>query len=111
MVEQQRLDRAYNAFVAELHRRIAATSPSTRFETGIAPAAYCLGVAIMAGVSVGLATLILRALQAQSWAGAGIVVAFLGAFLWHAGNYFRRNRPSRYQPNALPPELLPRAST
>ena len=34
--------------------------------------------------------------------------AFLALFLWQAGNYFRRNRPGRYTPQALPPELMPR---
>jgi hypothetical protein len=29
-------------------------------------------------------------------------------FLWQSGNFFRRNRPGLYRPEALPAELLPK---
>jgi hypothetical protein len=31
----------------------------------------------------------------------------LGLFLWQSGNYFRRNRPGSYRPDALPKLLVP----
>ena len=42
-------------------------------------------------------------------AGALFIVAFLGLFLWHGSNYFRRNRPGVYAPDALPDLLVPRS--
>jgi len=110
MMEQECLDTSYANFATELHRRIALAGASTVFEAGIAPAIYWFGLVIYVGAGLGLAGLIVRTLQAGTWTGAGVVAVFLGMFLWNA-NYFRRNRPGRYQPNALPPELLPRAST
>jgi hypothetical protein len=36
------------------------------------------------------------------------VTAFLGLFLWQAGNFFRRNRPGPFRPDAIPDSVLPR---
>ncbi|MCX7298626.1 MAG: hypothetical protein WCG00_11175 [Hyphomicrobiales bacterium] len=108
MVEHERLDKAYCAFVAELHRRMAEANAPVSFEHGSHPLRYWPGLAIFAAVSLGLAFLILRALQSEAPAGAAFVAAFLGLFIWHGANYFRRNRPGVYTPNALPELLLPK---
>ncbi len=55
-----------------------------------------------------LAALVPRALQAHTLGGAAFIGAFLALFLWQGGNFFRRNRPGNYRPDALPPELLPK---
>jgi len=49
-----------------------------------------------------------RALQAHTISVAAFIAAFLALFLWQGGNFFRRNKPGRYRPDALPPELLPK---
>ena len=42
------------------------------------------------------------------WNVLGLVIAaFLALFLWQGGNFFRRNRPGLYRPDAPPEELLP----
>jgi hypothetical protein len=107
MVEQQRLDDAYAAFVTELHARVATAGGATRFEQGAHPLRYWPGLAIFAAVALGFAFLVLRALQSDAVAGAVFVGAFLGLLLWHGGNYFRRNRPGVYTPDALPQLLVP----
>jgi hypothetical protein len=56
---------------------------------------------------LGIAVLVLRALQAQSFGGAAFVVAFLAFFLSYGGNFLRRNRPGQYPPDALPADVLP----
>jgi hypothetical protein len=109
MVEQERLDDAYTAFVAELHRRIALVAPPARFEQGSNPFRYWPGLVVFVGVSLGLALLTVRALQVHAVSGAAIVGAFLALFLWQGGNYFRRNRPGLYRPEAIPVELMPKA--
>jgi hypothetical protein len=60
-------------------------------------------------VALGLAVLIVRALQAGALAGALFVAAFLALFLWQAGNFFRRNRPGLYRADAPPRALMPKA--
>src|SRR5262245_62270545 len=70
MVEQERLDRSYSVFVRELHRRIAAATPSVRFERGHNPWIYWPSVAVFAGVALALDGLITRGLQAGTYAGA-----------------------------------------
>jgi len=109
MVEQERLDKSYSAFLTELHRRLAEAHAPAVFEQGSHPLRFWPGVAIFAAISLGLAFLIVRALQSDAPAGALFIVAFLGLFLWHGSNYFRRNRPGVYAPDALPDLLVPRS--
>jgi hypothetical protein len=108
MVEQERLDKPYAAFIAELHRRIAMAAPPARFEQGSHPLLYWPGLLAFAGVALGLALLVVRALQADSKGGAALIGGFLVLFLWQSGNFFRRNRPGLYRPEALPSELMPK---
>ncbi len=108
MVEQERLDKPYAAFIAELHRRIALAAPPARFEQGSHPLLYWPGLIVYVGVSLGLAWLVMRALQAGVKGGAAFVGGFLALFLWQGGNFFRRNRPGLYRPDAPPAELMPK---
>jgi hypothetical protein len=108
MVEQERKDKSYAAFVAELHRRIALAAPPARFEQGSHPLLYWPGLLVFVAVALGFAVLIARALQAGAMSGAAFVGGFLVLFLWQSGNFFRRNRPGLYRPEALPAELMPK---
>lgn len=108
MMEQERLDGAYSSFVKEMHWRIARANSSTRFERGSNPLIYWVGILVFAGAAIGLAALIVRALQAGAMTSAAIVGAFLVFYLWQAGNFFRRNRPGTYRPDALPADIMPR---
>jgi hypothetical protein len=107
LVEQEAQDRPYGAFVRALHRRLAAAGTTAAFETGSPAALYWPGLAMFAGVAVALAALTVRALQIEAYAGAALVGGFLALFLWQSGMYFRRNRPGRYHPDAVPKELVP----
>jgi hypothetical protein len=108
MVEHERLDAPYRAFVAELCRRIGAAGGRTVFQTGSPVLLYWIGVIVFVGAALALAGLIVRALQIAAWSGAAFVTAFLGLFLWQAGNFFRRNRPGPFRPAAIPESVLPR---
>jgi hypothetical protein len=108
MVEQERLDGRYTAFVAELHRRVALAAAPAHFEKGSNPLLYWPGLIVFIGVSLGLALLVVRALQVNAKGGAAFIGGFLALFLWQGGNFFRRNRPGRYSPEALPADLLPK---
>ena len=109
LVEHERLDAGYRVFVSELSRRIGAAGGNTAFDTGSPAFLYWPGVVILAGAAVALVGLTLRALEQQAWGGAAFIAAFLALFIYQAGNFFRRNRPGTYRPDAVPPLLLPKA--
>jgi len=109
LVEHQRLDAEYSAFVSELSRRVGAAGGNTAFDTGSPAFLYWPGVLVFTGASFALAALAVRALQEQAWGGAAFIAAFFALFLYQAGNFFRRNRPGTYSPDAVPPLLLPKA--
>jgi len=108
MVEQVRQDEPYSAFVRELHRRLAGAGAPVRFEQGKNAWLYWPGLIAFAGINLGLAFLVMRALQAGAKGGAAFISAFLLLFLWQGGDFFRRNRPGLYRPDALPAELMPK---
>jgi hypothetical protein len=109
MVEQERLDKSYSTFVAELHRRIAQAAMSVRYEQGSNPLLYWPGLILSVGLALGTSVLIVRALQTGALSGAAFIAAFLALGLWQGGNYFYRNRPGVYRPDALPVEVMPKA--
>jgi len=109
MVEHQRLDAEYGAFVTELNRRIGVAGGDTAFETGSPPLLYWPGVVIVAGAGLALVGLAIRALQTGAYGGAAFIAGFFALFLWQAGGFFRRNRPGTYRPDAVPPLLLPKS--
>jgi hypothetical protein len=107
MFEQERRDADYRAFVTELHRHLAQMPDAIRFERGRSPYFYWPGFAMFAAVALGFALMTVRALQTGELAGAAFIAAFLALFVWYGNNYFRRNRPGTYAPDALPDLLLP----
>jgi hypothetical protein len=109
LVEQERLDGAYAAFVKELHRRLAAVGSTARFSAGIPVVSYWVGIVVFAGVLFATAAMVVRAIQTEQWNGAAVVTLFFAVFAYQLGNYFRRNRPVRYRPDALPDKVLPAA--
>ena len=107
LLEQAAQDYDYGAFVRDLHARVAAAKGAASFETGVPPLLYWPGVVVFVGVAAGLAMLTLRALALGAYSGAALVAAFLALFVWQSGGYFKRNRPGRYRPDAVPKELVP----
>jgi hypothetical protein len=109
LVEQERLDASYAAFATELHRRLVAVGSTARFSAGMPAFAFWVGVAVFAGSMVALVGLIVRALQAGEWAPTALIAGLFALFGWQIGDFLRRNRPQTYRPDALPPNVLPRA--
>jgi hypothetical protein len=107
LMVQERQDKDYSAFIVELHLRLHAAGSAASFERGSVPLLYWPGLAAFVGVGLGLALLVVRALQVDAKAGAAFIGGFLVLFLWQGGNFFRRNRPGRYRPDAPPADLLP----
>lgn len=109
MMHQERLDRPYAAFVAELHRRVAANGVPVRCEQGHSQLKYWPAVIVAAAVMLGLCLLIVRALEAGAPLAAAFIALFLALFLWQGGDFLRRNRPGLYRAEAPPPDVMPKA--
>jgi hypothetical protein len=107
MVEQAALDNEYRAFVLALHQRLADVGTAARFAAGLHPLIYWPGLLVSLAGSIGMAGLIVRAIDAGAMLGAALIAVFLLMFLWQLGNIFYRNRPRTYRPDALPWFLLP----
>jgi hypothetical protein len=104
---QERQDEAYAAFIGGLHQRIVSAGGQGAFIAGSPAPLYWMGLVIFVAMSVALAALTVRGLQGEEWAGGAMVCGFLALLLWQVGAFFRRNRPGRYRPDALPAALLP----
>jgi len=109
LFEQRPQERAYGAFIRELNQRIAASGGPTAFETGAPPLLYWPGLVLFAGTGLALAALAVRALEVGTYCGAAMVGGLFALLLWQSGIYFKRNRPGRYRPEAVPSELVPEA--
>lgn len=107
MVEQERRDGAYTEFVRELHRRLPANDGRIIFVGGAEPVRYWVGFGMFVVIAIGLAGLVVRSMQFGVWGATGLIALFLVWFLWQVGNYFRRNKPTRYRAGDLPASLLP----
>jgi hypothetical protein len=108
MFDQERLDKPYSAFVAELHRRLAQAGAAPQFIRGTNKVRFWASVVVFGAVGLGLCVLIVRALQSGAFAGGAFVGVFLALFLWQGGDFLRRNQPGTYRPDALPPTLMPK---
>jgi len=108
IVEQQRLDAAYAAFITELHRRLVAAGAPAQFSTGLPFATYWVGVVVFGAVLVATGGLVVRATSFDQWAPMVVVGIFFLVFAYQLGTYFYRNRPGRYRPDAIPAGVLPK---
>ena len=108
MVEVERLDEPYAAFVRRLHERLIGAGAPIDFMRGRHPLSYWPGLVLFVVVALGLAAVAVRALQVHALGGAAVIGAFVALFLWQGGTFFRRNLPGRYAPQALPAELMPK---
>jgi hypothetical protein len=107
MVDHERLDARYRAFVNELHRRVAASGATVVYRSGAPGPLYWLGVVVFATLMGASTLLAIRALEAGDWQAAGLIGLMVAFFLWQTGGFFLRNRPGVYAPDRLPDHLLP----
>jgi hypothetical protein len=110
MFEQERFDRAYADFITALHRCMIEASARAEYQQGSNPLIIWPGFAVFTAVTLGMLWLVVRALQEGAFSGALFIAAFIALFVWRGWNYFSRNHPGVYRPEALPVLLLPKAS-
>ncbi len=110
MIAAEDKSAAFSDFVRELHRRIARAGAKATFVSGIGWVRF-IGAAAMAGVV--LVTLAIFAArfateEVGAWKVALFTLLFGGVFMWQMGTFVLRNRPRRYDPEAIPDMLLPK---
>jgi hypothetical protein len=99
--EQERLDRQYIDFIRTLHSRMIEAGATVEYQRGGNPLIIWTGFAVFTAVTIGMLWLVVRAMQEAEF-------GFTALFVWRGWNYFGRNRPGVYQPDALPALLLPK---
>ena len=108
LTEQGRQDREYRAFVIGLHRRLQAVGTHVELSAGAPAFIFYLGIVLFAAVMLAFVGVMLRTLELREWTGAAIIGGLFALFAWQFGNYFWRNRPQTYRPDAVPDQVLPR---
>jgi hypothetical protein len=107
LVDLDRQDADYATFVKTLIQRIATANPNVVLEAGMPRWLHILtavagGIAMIALVLVGIA-----ALRQGGWPMALMTVAIGAYFVWWTWRYLGRNRPRRFRPDAIPPDVMP----
>jgi hypothetical protein len=100
-------DKAYRAFIAELHEHMAKAGSRAVLSGGLGRMAYAAGIGLVAVVAVLMAALFVRALFIGEFAGALFLIGFAVLFGWQVGGFIRRNRPLSYSFDHIPEALLP----
>lgn len=108
LMEQERQDAAYVAFLTELHGRIAQAGGTPRLDAGSPVLLYWPGFVIFVGISLAVAALIVRALQQGESMAFLFLLGFFLLVLWQLGMFFKRNLPRRYSLDRIPPDALPK---
>jgi hypothetical protein len=107
LMEAERLDKDYRAFVRTLFDAIARANPQARFVAG-RPRWMWIGTAILAAASLfAMAVFTWRAMQAGATTAALMGLAFALVGIWQLEPMVRLNKPRRFTPDEPPPELMP----
>jgi hypothetical protein len=107
MIDADRHDAAYAAFVRDLAGRIARANPNTPIELGTLPLVYWPGLTVFAVLAIAMLVLAVRAVQVEQWGGTAVIVGFWALFLWQIGRFFWRNRPRACRGDDVPDDILP----
>jgi hypothetical protein len=100
-------DRAYRAFITQLHARMRQAGSKAVLIGGIGPKTYAAGIVLLVLVAIAIAGLLVRAIATGEWAGGLFLVGFAALFTWQIGGFVLRNQPHAYTFDHLPGALLP----
>jgi hypothetical protein len=106
LVQQETFDEAYNSFLSELHRRIAASGAQPVLQGGSPFLLYWPGALIFLVAAVGFAFMGVGVLREAGGWTALVLAVFAVIVLWQGGSFFYLNRPRTYTIDAPPPDLL-----
>jgi hypothetical protein len=108
MVEQERQDPAYRAFVVALHRRIAESGARPALHAGAPAFAYWPGAVLFVVMLAVFPWMLAKTARGDAFWGTALVALVMGVFLWQIGGFFWRNRPTGYAADAIPEAVLPK---
>lgn len=101
-------NRTYRAFLEDLHRSLAERSPgAVRFSSGVSEARirFIQVMLIIMGLLMVALPIVLLAMTGElSMLG---VIFVGGTFVWGYFNWTQKNAPRLYEPDRVPPELMP----
>lgn len=97
----------FNAFIRELHRRIADSGANCRFEAGFAPWRWWPMFAVGAATGLALIFLAFHTLLRGDFGAGLLVLGFILLFSWQMLPLILRNRPRSYDPYNIPKDILP----
>lgn len=96
----------YRRWVLELHRLVPEANPACSFHSGLSVLRYSVNALFMIGV-FGLLALVMIAFATSIPAIAIIKLVLIACYLPILILWFRRNVPGRYDPTAIPDQVLP----
>lgn len=98
----------YNNFVIELHKNISLVNPKVRFNAGVSSGKYKFyWLILFFSMFVLLAALLFMISFGFVWIAVAHILAMLYLFSL-SKNFMKKNKPRKYNPNNIPPDLLPK---
>jgi hypothetical protein len=98
---------AYRAFIEELHRRIAASGGECRFEAGFAAWRWWPMAAVGVFTAFALLYVAVSTVRSADVTGGLLIAGFILLFAWQMTPLILRNFPRRYDPQHIPPDVMP----
>jgi hypothetical protein len=98
---------AYRTFIEELHRRIAASGGECRFEAGFAAWRWWPMAAVGIFTAGALLYVAASTIRTADMTGGLLIAGFILLFAWQMTPLILRNFPRRYDPQHIPPDVMP----
>jgi hypothetical protein len=110
LVEAQELTQEYRAFAQALCHAVAQANPQVRFVAGKPLGLWVPTSALAVASLLAMAYLIWQAIRMGALGVAGLGALFAVVGIWQIEPMIRLNKPRPFRSEALPEELLPKAS-
>jgi hypothetical protein len=107
LVDMERQDASYAAFVRALIGRITAANPAVALQAGMPRWLHLITGAFGAAAVLTMIVVTAQAIRNASWPIALMTGALALYFGWWSWRYLTRNRPRRFTPDALPADVMP----
>lgn len=98
---------AFNAFMRELHRRIADSGADCSFAAGFAAWRWWPMAAVGVLTALALVYVSIHTIAGGDLASGALVLGFIVLFTWQLLPLILRNRPRTYDPRNIPDDVLP----
>ena len=107
MVAMDNQSPAFNAFMRELHRRIADSGADCSFAAGFAAWRWWPMAAVGVLTALALVYVSIHTIAGGDLASGALVLGFIVLFTWQLLPLILRNRPRTYDPRNIPDDVLP----